>query len=80
MDVPVIVLGEGLVQAVVEVLVVGEDDMATDVVQLKRDSNCQRNDLNARLQNSESETYETLRSDISAGKTTGLVRRVDNQP
>ena len=31
---PVIVVGEGLVDAVVEVLVVGEDDMATDVVEL----------------------------------------------
>jgi hypothetical protein len=32
--VPVIILGEGLVDAVVEVLVVGEDDMATDIVEL----------------------------------------------
>jgi hypothetical protein len=34
MCVPVIVVGEGLVDAVVEVLVVGEDDMAADVVEL----------------------------------------------
>jgi hypothetical protein len=32
--VPVVVVGERLVDAVVEVLVVGEDDMATDVVEL----------------------------------------------
>lgn len=31
---PVIVLGKGLVDAVVEVLVVGEDDVATDIVEL----------------------------------------------
>jgi hypothetical protein len=31
---PVVVVGEGLVDAVVEVFVVGEDDMATDVVEL----------------------------------------------
>jgi hypothetical protein len=31
---PVILLGEGLVEAVVEVLVVGEDDVATDIVEL----------------------------------------------
>lgn len=36
MSVPVIVLGEGLVDAVVEVLVVGEDNVATDVVQLQQ--------------------------------------------
>lgn len=34
MGVPVILLGKGLVNAVVEVLVVGEDDMATDIVEL----------------------------------------------
>jgi hypothetical protein len=34
---PVIVVGERLVNAVVEVLVVGEDDMATDVVELQQD-------------------------------------------
>lgn len=36
MSVPVIVLGEGLVDAVVEVLVVGENNVATDVVQLEQ--------------------------------------------
>jgi hypothetical protein len=34
--VPVILLGESLVEAVVEVLVVGEDNVATDVVKLSR--------------------------------------------
>jgi hypothetical protein len=33
--VPVIILGESLVDAVVEVLVVGEDNVATDIVELK---------------------------------------------
>jgi hypothetical protein len=32
--VPVVILGEGLVQAVVEVLVVREDDMASNVPEL----------------------------------------------
>jgi hypothetical protein len=31
---PVVVVGKGLIDAIVEVLVVGEDDMATDVVEL----------------------------------------------
>jgi hypothetical protein len=31
---PVLILGEGLVDAVVEVLVVGEDNVAADIVQL----------------------------------------------
>jgi hypothetical protein len=31
---PVVILGEGLVDAVVEVLVVGEDNVAADIVQL----------------------------------------------
>ena len=31
---PVVVVGESLVDAVVKVLVVGKDDMATDVVEL----------------------------------------------
>jgi hypothetical protein len=34
--VPVIVTGESLVDAVVEVLVVGEDNVAADIVKLER--------------------------------------------
>jgi hypothetical protein len=34
--VPVVLLGESLVDAVIEVLVVGEDDVTTDIVQLPR--------------------------------------------
>ena len=33
-SVPVILLGKGLVDAVVKVLVVGEDDVTTDIVEL----------------------------------------------
>jgi hypothetical protein len=40
MSVPVLVLGEGLVDAVIEVLVVGEDNVATDIVQLERTEDC----------------------------------------
>lgn len=35
MGVPVVLLGESLVDAVIEVLVVGEDNVATDIVQLE---------------------------------------------
>lgn len=34
MGVPILLLGQSLVDAIIEVLVVGEDDMATDVVEL----------------------------------------------
>lgn len=34
MGVPVILLGESLVDNIVEVLVMGEDDVATDIVEL----------------------------------------------
>jgi hypothetical protein len=40
-SVPVLVLGEGLVDAVIEVLVVGEDNVATDIVQLERTGDSQ---------------------------------------
>lgn len=36
MRVPVILLGESFIDAVVEVLVVGEDDVAADIVKLRR--------------------------------------------
>lgn len=39
MCVPIVLIGQGLVDAVVKVLVVGEDDMAANIVQLIR---CQR--------------------------------------
>lgn len=83
MDEPVVVLGESLVQAVVEVLVVGENDVTANIVQLeKKSSNCQHNDSNARFygDGERERTYESFRSDISSGKTTSLVGRVDNQP
>lgn len=34
MGVPIVVFGQGLVNAVIEVFVVGEDDVAADVVKL----------------------------------------------
>jgi hypothetical protein len=33
--IPVVFFGKGFIDAVVEVLVVGEDDMATDIVELE---------------------------------------------
>lgn len=38
---PVVLLGQRLVDAVVEVLVVGEDDVAADIVELTHSSCCQ---------------------------------------
>lgn len=37
MGVPIVLLGEGLVDTVIEVFVVGEDDMAADIVELERE-------------------------------------------
>lgn len=75
MSVPVIVLGESLVDAVVEVLVMGEDNVATDIVQLEESSG-----QLLFYRSLAATTYETLGGGVSAGKTTSLVRRVDNQP
>ena len=74
---PVVILGESLVEAVVEVLVVGEDDVTANVVQLERG-----NVSGGQFAPEESQraTYEALGSDVGAGKTASLVGRVDNQP
>jgi hypothetical protein len=74
--VPVIILRESLVDAVVEVLVVGEDNVATDIVELEELQVSNR----VFGQDSAAATYETLGSGVSTGETTSLVRRVDNQP
>jgi ABC-type hemin transport system substrate-binding protein len=75
--VPVIFLGQGLVNAVVEVLVVGEDDVAANIVELVGSRSAQAATIEQQRRLS---TYETLGSNVSAGKTTGLIGRVDDEP
>ena len=77
MGVPVVIMGKGLVNAVVEVLVVGEDDMAADIVQLRGAALAS---MREKPREEAAETYETLRSHVSASKTTGLGVGVDNEP
>ena len=83
MGVPVVLLGEGLVDAVVEVLVVREDDMAADVVELDWGGpswlarGCQQR--REETQGAE-ETHEAFRSNVCAGKTTSLVGGVNDHP
>jgi hypothetical protein len=74
MAVPVVVLGESLVDAVVEVLVVGEDDVATDIVELRSVSSESRHSIAVDY------TYEAFRGDIGGSKTTGGLVAVDNHP
>lgn len=74
---PVVLLGEGFVDAVIEVLVVGEDDMATDIVQLVESRSACSFDRRCRGM---WRTYEALGRGVGAGKTAGLIGRVDNQP
>ena len=73
--VPVIILGEGLVDAVVEVLVVGEDDVTTDIVKLTGVS--ERSDEEGVGKN---ETYETFGGHIGGSQTTRNLVVVDDQP
>lgn len=77
MGVPVVRFGQGLIQAVVEVLVVREDDVAADIVEL-------RGDLLAMVGlegfGVAAWTYEALGSDIGGGEATGLLVGIQNQP
>jgi len=65
--IPVLGLGQRLVDTVVKVLVVGEDDMATDIVELRRTG------LDSIFTIGEWQTHEAFRSDICGGKTTGCL-------
>jgi hypothetical protein len=67
-SIPVFGLGQCLINAIVEVLVVGEDDMATNIVELGVKT------LDSSRVNWGWQTHEAFRSDIRRGKTTrGLV-------
>jgi hypothetical protein len=70
---PVVVVGQSLVDAVVEVLVVGEDDVAADVVELVASVRGERQlDFGC--------THEALRGGVGRGQTTGGLVGVDDQP
>ena len=76
MGVPVVILGECLVDAIIKVFVVREDNVAADIVELEHRqtlamSSAQREGIDA---------YEALIGDISAGQTTSLVAGIDNEP
>jgi hypothetical protein len=74
--VPIGLVGESLVDAVVEVLVVGEDNVAADIVELSMAVSAAQ--LGMRLVCCG--THEALRSNIGRGKTTGNLVGIDNQP
>lgn len=74
--VPVILLGQGLVEAVIEVLVVREDDVPADVVELRP---CPSAGSPAG-QDTGGETYEALGSDIGGGKAASLLVGVQDHP
>lgn len=75
-SVPVVGLGESLVNAVVEVLVMRENNVTTDIVQLY--PSVVRPTLFAGCETHC--TYESLRSNICRGETTRNLVGVDNEP
>lgn len=80
MGVPVGLLGESLVNAVVEVLVVREDDMSANIVELFSQSDLIHVLSMLSMLSIALATYEALRGDVGRGKTTGSLVAVDNQP
>lgn len=74
---PVVLLGKSLVKAVIEVLVVGENNVAADIIQLfcheSTSATCNGSFLVGW-------TYEAFRSHICGRETTRLLARVDDQP
>lgn len=73
--VPVVGLGQGFVEAVVEVAVVGEDDMSANVEQLDILIHVKR-----RRAETSRGTHKTLWSDICRCETTRRRIRVNNEP
>lgn len=75
MRVPVILFGESFVDAVVEVLVVREDNMAADVVEL-----LVQLDLVRLVAIRTEGAYKAFWGDVGRGQTTGRLVRVHDQP
>lgn len=73
MGVPIIFVGKGLVDTVVEVFVVGEDNVAADVVELTGVNN------NVGAVGGWA-TYETFRRHVGGGQSTRRLIGIHNQP
>lgn len=73
---PVIVVGEGLVDAVIEVLVVGEDNVTADIVELWEAGLA----MFFRFRCLQGSTYETFGGHIGGSQTTGSLVAVNDQP
>ena len=78
--VPVIRLGKGLVDAVVEVLVVREDNVAADIVQLRAQITSSQRIGTFAFAARKGETYESFRSDVGGCQTAWLLIGIDNHP
>lgn len=74
MGVPVGLVGKGLVDAVVKVLVVREDDMAADIVELDGAK------VSDGIMHKILPTHEALWGDIGRGETSRGLIGVDNHP
>lgn len=78
---PVILVGQSLVDNIVEVLVVGEDDVTADIVQLSGAlSATSLARAAAAVIAKYHYTYEAFVGNIGTSETTGLISGVDNQP
>lgn len=83
--VPVVLLGESLIDAVVEVLVVGENDVATNIVQLETINPVSLSISSNRgvisyVKGRRGKTYESFGGHVRGGKTTGSLVGINNQP
>ena len=74
MGIPVILIRQCLIDAVVEVFVVGKDDMATDIVEL------QTTQLVAAVAIEKWQTHKALGGHISGSKSTWSLVGVDDHP
>jgi hypothetical protein len=75
---PVLGLGKGLIDTVVEVLVVGEDNVATDIVELEGSRQCW--DCRQAEGAGRRSTHEAFGGDICRGQATGSLVGIDDQP
>jgi hypothetical protein len=71
--VPIILVWQRLIDAIVEIFVVGEDNMATDIVELYNGSALGSPGV-------KQETYEAFWGDIGRSKTTRRLVGVNNHP
>lgn len=72
MGVPVLLSGQGFINAIVEVFVVGEDDMAADVVELRGESDG--------VERRKERTYESFLCDICGSQATWHFVVVNDHP